>query len=158
MAEMKTTMDDIRKRITYHQEGEFLVPDIGLAKTIRENGDEWDIISGDEEDRQDRRSDERTDVAEDGERDRSNRGIEENESVGVGSQDGSLQSSGGRDHSEGTGVQLTLADYLELRPTERDDFDSDVLVQNNQDEQEEPSVEIEPEAETIEIEKAVGEE
>ena len=32
MAEMKTTMDDIRKRITYHQEGEFLVPDIGLAK------------------------------------------------------------------------------------------------------------------------------
>lgn len=129
-----------------------------LSSTIRENGDEWDIISGDEEDRQDRRSDERTDVAEDGERDRSNRGIEENESVGVGSQDGSLQSSGGRDHSEGTGVQLTLADYLELRPTERDDFDSDVLVQNNQDEQEEPSVEIEPEAETIEIEKAVGEE
>lgn len=76
----------------------------------------------------------------------------------MGSQDGSLQSSGGRDHSEGTGVQLTLADYLELRPTERDDFDSDVLVQNNQDEQEESSVEIEPEAETIETEKAVGEE
>ena len=69
-----------------------------------------------------------------------------------------MQSSGGRDHSEGTGVQLTLADYLELRPTERDDFDSDVLVQNNQDEQEESSVEIEPEAETIETEKAVGEE
>lgn len=129
-----------------------------LSSTIRENGDEGDTISGDEEDRRDRRSDERTDVAEDGERDGSNRGIEENESTGVGSQDGSLQSSGGRDHSEGTGVQLTLADYLELRPTERDDFDSDVLVQNNQDEQEEPSVEIEPEAETIEIEKAVGEE
>lgn len=129
-----------------------------LSSTIRENGDEGDTISGDEEDRRDRRSDERTDVAEDGERDGSNRGIEENESVGVGSQDGSLQSSGGRDHSEGTGVQLTLADYLELRPTERDDLDSDVLVQNNQDEQEEPSVEIEPEAETIEIEKAVGEE
>ena len=129
-----------------------------LSSTIRENGDEGDTISGDEEDRRDRRSDERTDVAEDGERDGSNRGIEENESTGVGSQDGSLQSSGGRDHSEGTGVQLTLADYLELRPTERDDFDSDVLVQNNQDEQEGPSVEIEPEAETIEIEKAVGEE
>ena len=132
-----------------------------LSSTIRENGDERDTISGDEEDRRDRRSDESTDVAEDGERDGSNRGTEENESVGVGSQDGSLQSSGGRDHSEGTGVQLTLADYLELRPTERDDFDdfdSDVLVQNNQDEQEEPSVEIEPEAETIEIEKAVGEE
>ena len=129
-----------------------------LSSTIRENGDEGNTISGDEEDRRDSRSDERTDVAEDGERDGSNRGIEENESVGVGSQDGSLQSSGGRDHSEGIGVQLTLADYLELRPTERDDLDSDVLVQNNQDEQEEPSVEIEPEAETIEIEKAVGEE
>lgn len=129
-----------------------------LSSAIREDGDERDIISEDEEDRRDRRSDERTDVAEDGERDGSNRGIEENESTGVGSQDGSLQSSGGRDHSEGTGVQLTLADYLELRPTERDDFDSDVLVQNNQDEQEESSVEIEPEAETIETEKAVGEE
>ena len=129
-----------------------------LSSTIRENGDEGDTISGDEEDRRDRRSDERTNVAEDGERDGSNRGIEENESTRVGSQDGSLQSSGGRDHSEGTGVQLTLADYLELRPTERDDFDSDVLVQNNQDEQEEPGVEIEPEAETIETEKAVGEE
>ena len=32
MAETKMTMDDIRKRITYHQEGEFLVPEIGLAK------------------------------------------------------------------------------------------------------------------------------
>ena len=129
-----------------------------LSSAIREDGDERDIISGDEKDRRDRRSDEIADVAEDGERDRSDRGTEENESVGVGSQDGSLQPSGGRDHSEGTGIQLTLADYLELRPTERDDFDSDILVQNEQDEQEEPSVEIEPEAEIIETEKAVGEE
>ena len=28
----KMTMEDLRKRITYHQEGDFMVPDIGLPE------------------------------------------------------------------------------------------------------------------------------
>lgn len=87
---------------------------------VRANGDERDTVSRDEEGGRSSRPDPGTDASEAGKGSRSDSGIEANESAGVGAQDGSLQSSGRGSDSGGTGVQLTLSDYLELRPTDRE--------------------------------------
>ena len=46
----------------------------------------------------------------------------------MGGTDGILPPSGGGNYSDGTGVQLTLSDYFEIRPTDRENVsDSDTL-------------------------------
>ena len=93
---------------------------------VREHGDARNTVSRDEEGGRSSRPDPGTDASEAGKGSRSDSGIEANESAGVGAQDGSLQSSGRGSDSGGTGVQLTLSDYLELRPTDRESVsDSD---------------------------------
>ena len=87
---------------------------------VREHGDARNTVSRDEEGGRSSRPDPGTDASEAGKGSRSDSGIEANESAGVGAQDGSLQSSGRGSDSGGTGVQLTLSDYLELRPTDRE--------------------------------------
>lgn len=90
------------------------------SAAVREHGDARDTVSRDEEGGRSSRPDPGTDASEAGKGSRSDSGIEANESAGVGSQNGSLQPSGRRSNSGGAGVQLTLSDYLELRPTDRE--------------------------------------
>lgn len=93
---------------------------------VRANGDERDLVSRDEESGRGSRPDQGADVTEAGSGSRSNGRVETDGSVRVGSQNGSLQPSGRRSNSDGAGVQLTLSDYLELRPTDRESvFESD---------------------------------
>ena len=87
---------------------------------VRANGDERDLVSRDEESGRGSRPDQGADVTEAGSGSRSNGRVETDGSVRVGSQNGSLQPSGRRSNSDGAGVQLTLSDYLELRPTDRE--------------------------------------
>lgn len=87
---------------------------------VRANGDERDSVSRNEEGGRSSRPDQEADVTENGSGSRSNGRAETDRSVRVGSQNGSLQPSGRRSNSGGTGVQLTLSDYLELRPTDRE--------------------------------------
>ncbi len=102
---------------------------------VREHGDTRDAVSRDEEGRRSSRQDPGTDASEAGGGSRSNSGIEANESAGVGAQDGSLQPSGRGSDSGGTGVQLTISDYLELRPTDRESVsDSDTPKIEEQEE------------------------
>lgn len=90
------------------------------SAAVREHGDARDTVSRDEEGGRSSRPDPGTDASEAGKGSRSDSGIEANESAGVGAQDGSLQSPGRGSNSGGAGVQLTLSDYLELRPTDRE--------------------------------------
>lgn len=90
------------------------------SAAVREHGDARDTVSRDAEGGRSSRPDPGTDASEAGKGSRSDSGIEANESAGVGAQDGSLQSSGRGSDSGGTGVQLTISDYLELRPTDRE--------------------------------------
>lgn len=85
---------------------------------VREHGDARNTVSRDEEGGRSSRPDPGTDASEAGKGSRSDSGIEANESAGVGSQNGSLQPSGRRSNSGGTGVQLTLSDYKEGRLTQ----------------------------------------
>ena len=87
---------------------------------VRANGDERDLVSRDEESGRGSRPDQGADVTEAGSGSRSNGRVETDGSVRVGSQNGSLQPSGRRSNSDGAGVQLTLSDYLELRPIDRE--------------------------------------
>lgn len=87
---------------------------------VRANGDERDLVSRNEEGGQSSRPDQEADVTETGSGSRSNGRAETDRSVRVGSQNGSLQPSGRRSNSGGIGVQLTLSDYLEMRPTDRE--------------------------------------
>lgn len=87
---------------------------------VRANGDERDLVSRDEESGRGSRPDQGADVTEAGSGSRSNGRVETDGSVRVGSQNGSLQPSDRRSNSDGAGVQLTLSDYLELRPTDRE--------------------------------------
>ena len=87
---------------------------------VRANGDERDLVSRDEESGRGSRPDQGADVTEAGSGSRSNGRVETDGSVRVGSQNGSLQPSGRRSNFDGAGVQLTLSDYLELRPTDRE--------------------------------------
>lgn len=122
------------------------VPGGERPASVRENGDAWDIVSTDAESGRGSRPDPGTDAAEVSEGSRSDRGTEADESVGVGTQDGSLQPSGGGSNSVGTGVQLTISDYLELRPADRESVS----------ESDTPKIE-EQEEKQIESEQAVGE-
>ena len=90
------------------------------ASAVRENGNERDTVSRDEESGRGSRPDQGADVTEAGSGSRSNGRVETDGSVRVGSQNGSLQPSGRRSNSDGAGVQLTLSDYLEMRPTDRE--------------------------------------
>lgn len=87
---------------------------------VRANGDERDPVSRNEEGGRSSRPDQEADVTETGSGSRSNGRAETDRSVRVGSQNGSLQPSGRRSNSGGIGVQLTLSDYLEMRPTDRE--------------------------------------
>lgn len=87
---------------------------------VRANGDERDSVFRNEEGGRSSRPDQEADVTETGSGSRSNGRAETDRSVRVGSQNGSLQPSGRRSNSGGAGVQLTLSDYLELRPTDRE--------------------------------------
>lgn len=87
---------------------------------VRANGDERDPVSRNEEGGRSSRPDQEANVTETGSGSRSNGRVETDGSVRVGSQNGSLQPSGRRSNSDGAGVQLTLSDYLELRPTDRE--------------------------------------
>lgn len=87
---------------------------------VRANGDERDLVSRNEEGGRSSRPDQGANVTETGSGSRSNGRAETDRSVRVGSQNGSLQPSGRRSNSDGAGVQLTLSDYLELRPTDRE--------------------------------------
>lgn len=87
---------------------------------VRANGDERDPVSRNEEGGQSSRPDQEANVTETGSGSRSNGRAETDRSVRVGSQNGSLQPSGRRSNSGGIGVQLTLSDYLEMRPTDRE--------------------------------------
>lgn len=87
---------------------------------VRANGDERDPVSRNEEGGRSSRPDQEANVTETGSGSRSNGRAETDRSVRVGSQNGSLQPSGRRSNSGGIGVQLTLSDYLELRPTDRE--------------------------------------
>ena len=101
----KMTMEDLRKRITYHQEGDFMVPDIGLPEEeedepelrkygmmrkkyleenqflLYENGDERDPVSRNEEGGRSSRPDQEADVTETGSGSRSNGRAETDRSV-----------------------------------------------------------------------------
>lgn len=87
---------------------------------VRANGDERDPVSRNEEGGRSSRPDQEANVTETGSGSRSNGRAETDRSVRVGSQNGSLQPSGRRSNSGGIGVQLTLSDYLEMRPTDRE--------------------------------------
>lgn len=87
---------------------------------VRANGDERDPVSRNEEGGRSSRPDQEANVTETGSGSRSNGRAETDGSVRVGSQNGSLQPSGRRSNSGGIGVQLTLSDYLEMRPTDRE--------------------------------------
>ena len=87
---------------------------------VREHGDARNTVSRDEEGGRSSRPDPGTDASEAGKGSRSNGRVETDGSVRVGSQNGSLQPSGRRSNSDGAGVQLTLSDYLEMRPTDRE--------------------------------------
>lgn len=87
---------------------------------VRANGDERDPVSRNEEGGRSSRPDQEADVTETGSGSRSNGRAETDRSVRVDSQNGSLQPSGRRSNSGGIGVQLTLSDYLEMRPTDRE--------------------------------------
>lgn len=103
---------------------------------VREHGDARNTVSRDEEGGRSSRPDPGTDASEAGKGSRSDSGIEANESAGVGSQNGSLQPSGRRSNSGGTGVQLTLSDYLEMRPTDRESVSDSDTPKTMEEEQE----------------------
>ena len=103
---------------------------------VREHGDARNTVSRDEEGGRSSRPDPGTDASEAGKGSRSDSGIEANESAGVGAQDGSLQSSGRGSDSGGTGVQLTLSDYLEMRPTDRESVSDSDTPKTMEEEQE----------------------
>lgn len=93
---------------------------------IRESGSEWNTVSGDGEGGRSSGSDQGTGITATAQGRGSDRGTETERSAQMGGTDGILPPSGGGNYSDGTGVQLTLSDYFEIRPTDRENVsDSD---------------------------------
>lgn len=102
---------------------------------VREDGDGRNTISKDEGSGRNGRSDQRADDAEAETADGSDGRTEEVESVGVGTQDGSVQPSGGGSDSVRVGIrQLTISDYLERNPADRgSEYVPDILKTEEQE-------------------------
>lgn len=98
---------------------------------IRESGSEWNTVSGDGEGGRSSGSDQGTGITATAQGRGSDRGTETERSAQMGGTDGILPPSGGGNYSDGTGVQLTLSDYFEIRPTDRENVSvSDRRQQN----------------------------
>lgn len=98
---------------------------------LRDDGIERDIVQALPGDRSSSGQDQRNDVTETGEGSGSNGRAEDERSDGVGAQNGDVQSASERSDLEGTdlsvaGDQLTLFDYMELDPVERDEVSIDI--------------------------------
>lgn len=128
---------------------------------IRESGSEWNTVSGDGEGGRSSGSDQGTGITATAQGRGSDRGTETERSAQMGGTDGILPPSGGGNYSDGTGVQLTLSDYFEIRPTDRENVsDSDTPkaeheeIQIEQTEQaagETPAAFVIPESELVRI-------
>lgn len=98
---------------------------------LRDDGIERDSVQTLQGGRSRSRSDKRNDASKVGEGSGSNGRTEDERTNGMGTQDGDVQPTGERSDHEGTdipviGSQLTLFDYMELDPIERDEVSIDI--------------------------------
>ncbi len=105
---------------------------------LRDDGIERDSVQTLQGGRSRSRSDKENDASEVGEGSGSNGRTEDERTNGMGTQDGDVQPTGERSDHEGTdipvtGSQLTLFDYMELDPIERDEVSIDISETDESD-------------------------